>query len=74
MPALLLRFLQRWDRGDLPFEHLDQSMDETAARAICAATDPVAALCQNAALFGAAGGQPALISAVHAAVERIDRL
>jgi len=74
MPALLLRFLQRWDRGALPFVHLDRSMDESAARAICRATDPVVALCHNAALFGAAAAQPALISAVRSAVERIDRL
>lgn len=74
MPALLLRFLQRWDRGELPFAYVDRSMDESAARAICAAPDPVAALCHNAALFGAAGSQPALISAVRAAVARVDSL
>ncbi len=74
MPALLLRFLQRWHRGELPFTYVDRSMDETAARAICAAPDPVAALCHNAALFGAAGAQPALIDAVRTAVARVDNL
>jgi D-arabinitol 4-dehydrogenase len=74
MPALLLRYLQRWNRSELPFLHVDQTMDETAVRAICAAADPVAALCQNVALFGAAGAQPSLISAVRAAVARVDRL
>ncbi len=74
LPALLLRFLQRWNRGELPFDHVDRSMDETAARAICAAPDPVDALCHNAALFGAAGAQPALIGAVRAAVARVDNL
>ncbi len=74
MPALLLRFLERWQRGELPFTHVDRSLDAAAAHAICTAPDPIAALCHNAALFGAAGAQPALIGAVRDAVARVDSL
>jgi len=71
LPALFLAFLQRWHRGELPYTYVDQGMDPVAAHAICTAADPVAALCDDPALWGPQAGDMRLVEAVRAAGERV---
>lgn len=66
LPALFLAFLQRWSRGALPYRYEDQAMDPAAARALCAAADPVLALCGDAVLWGPLAGDERLVAAVRA--------
>ncbi|KUZ62656.1 D-arabinitol 4-dehydrogenase [Burkholderia ubonensis] len=72
LPALFLRFLERWARGALPYAYQDGVMDERAARAIVAADDPVAALCAQRQLWGSLAGNAALVDAVRAGLARVD--
>ncbi|WP_280187506.1 D-arabinitol 4-dehydrogenase [Delftia sp. PS-11] len=71
LPALFLAFLQRWHHGVLPYAHEDQSMDRSVVHAICTAADPVAALCAQESLWGAAAGHPRLDDAVRRASARV---
>ncbi|KXU36632.1 D-arabinitol 4-dehydrogenase [Cephaloticoccus primus] len=64
LPALFLLFLQRWQRGELPYTYQDQAMDEQQARRICTAADPVAALCADTSLWGDLSGNPHLEAAL----------
>jgi D-arabinitol 4-dehydrogenase len=73
LPALFLAFLQRWHRGTLSYVYQDQGMDEAVAHSICDATDPVVALCSDAALWGGLAGDARLIDAVRRASERVAR-
>ncbi len=73
LPALFLAFLQRWHRGDLPYDYQDQAMDPQAAHALCYAADPVAAFCAEATLWGPLAGDPRLVGAMRAASARVDR-
>ena len=73
LPALFLAFLRRWHGGQIAWAYQDQAMDPGAARAICEAGDPVAALCADAVLFGPIAGQASLLAAVRAASQRVDR-
>src|SRR4249919_438685 len=71
LPALFLAFLRRWIRGELPFEHSDQAMDEATARGICADADPVRAFAGEASLWGALAGDERLLSALRTAHARV---
>lgn len=71
LPALFLVFLQRWHHDTLPYAYQDQAMDPAVAHAICAATDPVAALCAEVPLWGEAAGHPHLVEAVRRATDRV---
>ncbi|MBL8702019.1 MAG: mannitol dehydrogenase family protein [Alphaproteobacteria bacterium] len=71
LAALFLGFLDRWHRGALGFAHEDQAMVPAVARAICVAPDPVAALCADRGLWGAAAGDARFVDAVHRAVPRV---
>ena len=71
LPALFLAFLQRWHQGTLPYVYKDQGMDEGAARAICMAPDPVAALCATPLLWGDLAGHAGLTDAVRDASCRV---
>jgi D-arabinitol 4-dehydrogenase len=73
LPALFLRFLQRWRCGALPYSYEDRAMDPLMARQICDAADPVAALCHSQPLFGSAAGHPALASAVGESLQTVDQ-
>jgi D-arabinitol 4-dehydrogenase len=73
LPALFLAFLQRWHHGQLAYIYQDQVMDPAAARAICDAADPVAALGADTGLFGAIAGHPRLLAALGAASRRVAR-
>lgn len=72
LPALFLAFLQRWHRGELPFAYDDQAMDPAVAHAICASSDPIGALCRDAALWGTLAGDARLLAAVRAAAARVE--
>ncbi|WKB51055.1 D-arabinitol 4-dehydrogenase [Eleftheria terrae] len=74
LPALFLAFLQRWHRGQLPYEYQDQAMDPALAHAICGSHDPVAALCADAGLWGELAGDASLTRAVATAYEEIQHL
>jgi len=71
LPALFLAFLQRWHQGGLPYHYHDQAMNPDTAHAICAAADPVAALCANTALWGELAGHRQLLNAVRDALQRM---
>ncbi|KIY08394.1 hypothetical protein DM79_A645 [Burkholderia mallei] len=72
LPALFLRFLQRWAQGALPYAYQDGVMDARVARAIAGAADPVAALAGERPLWGALAGTPALERALRAGAARVD--
>lgn len=71
LPALFLAFLQRWHHGTLPYDYEDQAMDPALAHAICAADDPIRALCADRGLWGDAAGNAVLTDAVRQASVRI---
>ncbi|WP_354357392.1 D-arabinitol 4-dehydrogenase [Variovorax boronicumulans] len=73
LPALFLAFLQRWHKGALPYAYQDQGMDEAVAHAICDATDPVAAMCADAGLWGHLAGDARLVDAVRRGSARVAR-
>jgi len=72
LPALFLRFLERWARGLLPYAYQDGVMDDGTARAIVEADDPVVALCASRALWGSLAGNAALFDALRAGLARVD--
>ena len=71
LPALFLAFLQRWHAGKLPYQYQDQTMDESAAHAICAAADPIAAFCASRQLWGSLGGDARLVDPLREASQRV---
>ncbi|SIO49268.1 D-arabinitol 4-dehydrogenase [Burkholderia sp. GAS332] len=72
LPALFLRFLDRWHSGALPYAYQDSLMDEAAARGFFAAADPVDAFCADRLIWGSMANKPDLVEAVRAALERVD--
>ncbi|WP_206997487.1 D-arabinitol 4-dehydrogenase [Trinickia mobilis] len=72
LPALFFRFLDRWQRGLLPYAYQDGVMDERAARAVFAAPDPLAAFCADRLLWGGMAQGAQLENAVRAALRRVD--
>ena len=72
LPALFLAFLQRWHRGQIPYDYQDQGMDDALAHAICAAADPVVAFCGDNVLWGTDAGDARLIAAVRTAASRVN--
>lgn len=71
LPALFLVFLQRQQRGEVPFNYEDQAMNPVTAQAICQADDPVAAFAAERVLFGPLAGDERLVSALRRAVARV---
>ncbi len=71
LPALFLAYLQRWHRGQIPYEYQDQAMDPAAAHAICDAADPVAAFAADKVLFGTLAGDARLEAALRTAGRRV---
>jgi D-arabinitol 4-dehydrogenase len=72
LPALFLRFLQRWHEGTLPYRYQDGVMDEAAVHRLFEAGDPLAVFCADKLLWGALAGTPALGGAVRDALGRVD--
>lgn len=71
LPALFLAYLQRWHRGQIPYEYQDQAMDPAVAHAICDAADPVAAFAADQVLFGTLAGDTRLVAALRTAGARV---
>jgi D-arabinitol 4-dehydrogenase len=74
LPALFLAYLQRWAAGQIPYTYQDQAMDDAAARAICAAADPVAAFAADRVLWGPTAGDARLVAALRTAGEAVRAL
>ena len=72
LPALFFRFLERWHRGELPYEYQDGVMDPGAAHAIFEANDPLEAFCSDRLLWGSLASRPLLLAAVRDALARVD--
>ncbi|WP_298607233.1 D-arabinitol 4-dehydrogenase [uncultured Thiothrix sp.] len=72
LPALFLRFLQRQQRGEIPFKYEDQAMAPASAQAICSSSDPIAAFAAEPVLFGPIAGDERLVIALRKAVQRVD--
>ncbi len=70
LPALFLIFLQRWDRGELPYTYQDGVMDSGTAHAMLAGSDPLVAFCSDRQLWGDLAGRPELTEAVRRATQR----
>jgi len=71
LPALFFLFLQRWQRGELPFTYQDGLMNESAARAMLAAPDPLAAFCADRTLWGTLAANAELCGAVRQQVAEL---
>lgn len=71
LPALFLAYLERWHRGQISYTYQDQAMDESAAHAICQASDPVAAFAGDPVLWGELAGNRAVVDALRAAYARV---
>lgn len=71
LAALFLAFLQRWRAGRLPFDYQDQALDRAVVQAVLDASDPVAALAQQATLWGDAAGHARWHAALRAAWGRV---
>jgi D-arabinitol 4-dehydrogenase len=71
LPALFLAYLQRWHKGQIPYEYHDQAMDPAVAHSICESTDPVAAYGADTTLWGEMANDPRLISALREAFARV---
>ena len=72
LPALFLRFLQRQQRGEIPFKYEDQAMNPASAQAICTSSDPIATFANEQVLFGSIAGNERLIAALRKAVPVVD--
>jgi D-arabinitol 4-dehydrogenase len=73
LPALFLAYLQRWHGGQIHYTYQDQAMDPAVAHAICASSDPVAAFCADATLWGELASDPRLVSAMRVAFARVQQ-
>lgn len=72
LPALFFRFLDRWQRGVLPYAYQDGVMDEATARGFFASSDPLHAFCTDRLLWGGLAQNPALEATVRSALARVD--
>jgi D-arabinitol 4-dehydrogenase len=72
LPALFLRVLGRWHRGELTYEYQDGVMDPKVAHAFFDAKDPIAAFCADTLLWGPLAGHAQLETALRAADRRVD--
>ena len=72
LPALFLRFLQRWSQGTLPYPYQDGVMDGKAVKAMFASSDPLAVFCADKLLWGSLAGSAPLANALRDALARVD--
>ena len=73
LPALFLAFLQRQQRGEIPYEYHDQSMTAESARTICTSDDPVKAYVAERLLFDDIAGDERLLAEMRGAYERVQQ-
>jgi D-arabinitol 4-dehydrogenase len=72
LPALFFRFLERWQRGTLPYAYQDGVMDEGVARGFFSTRDPLQAFAADRLLWGSMAETPELESALAGALARVD--
>ena len=72
LAALFLRFLERWQKGTLPYRYQDGVMDEAAVHRMFESGDPVATFLGDKLLWGGLAGNAALTGAVRGALARVD--
>ncbi|QGZ62226.1 D-arabinitol 4-dehydrogenase [Paraburkholderia acidisoli] len=72
LPALFLRFLERWHTGTLPYRYQDGVMDEAAVHRLFESADPVAVFLADKLLWGGLADNPTLGAAVRDALARVD--
>ncbi|RQH09964.1 D-arabinitol 4-dehydrogenase [Paraburkholderia dinghuensis] len=72
LPALFLRFLERWHKGTLPYTYQDGVMDEAAVHRMFEADDPLAVFCADKLLWGGLAGNATLGGAMRDALARVD--
>lgn len=72
LAALYFRFLQRWQRGGLPFEYTDGYAERLTA--LLAAPDPLRAYCAEPALWGAAAANAGFAVRVREALGAAERV
>lgn len=70
VPALFFLFLQRWDKGELPYVYQDQAMDEELVHKMFLAENPLDVFCNDPVLWGKLAGDQRLVSAIKAAHKR----
>ena len=73
LPALFLRFLERWHKGTLPYRYQDGVMDEAAVHRMFESGDPVSTFLGDKLIWGGLAGNPTLGSAVRTALARVDQ-
>jgi D-arabinitol 4-dehydrogenase len=71
LPALFLAFLERQQRGEIPFEYHDQAMTAESARNICTADDVVKAFVNERLLFDELAGDERLLTTMRDAYKRV---
>ncbi|MEK6294383.1 MAG: mannitol dehydrogenase family protein, partial [Paraburkholderia tropica] len=72
LPALFLRFLQRWNKGVLPYQYQDGVMDGVAVAKLFEAANPLAAFAADKLLWGSLAGGAPLEGALREALARVD--
>ncbi|WP_293765779.1 D-arabinitol 4-dehydrogenase [uncultured Aquitalea sp.] len=72
LPALFLRFLQRWQAQSLPYDYQDGIMDASACRRMLAADDVAGAYAADPMLWGELAGTDTLRALLDAALTRVD--
>jgi D-arabinitol 4-dehydrogenase len=60
LPALFFVFLQRWAKGELPYDYQDGIFDASATRVMLNSADPLRAYCADPALWGTLAGSSQL--------------
>jgi len=73
LPALFLAFLIRQQKGEVPFEYEDQVMDDSSAKSIVTADDPVEAFANDRLIFKELSGDTDLVKALRHAYERVNQ-
>jgi D-arabinitol 4-dehydrogenase len=73
LPALFLRFLERWHKGTLPYRYQDGVMDEAAVHRMFESGSPVSVFLGDKLLWGGLAGNPTLGGAVQSALTRVDQ-
>lgn len=72
LPALFLAFLQREQRGNIPYKYEDQVIGIEAAVRICTADDPLKMFTSEPMLFGKIAGDERLYNAIKAASVKVE--
>lgn len=70
--ALYFRFLQRWQRGELAFEYVDDASERLMA--LLGAAEPLRAYCTEPALWGAAAASTSFRTSVRQALGEVERV